>query len=61
MEIPLKYKYRVYKPAKRGGTGSNDSGKSTRKKQGKKTYVYGSRVMWMYDAYRGKTRMIAGD
>lgn len=47
MIVPLKYKYRCYKPVKKTHAVGDHNQKATKKKQGPKTYVPGSWVMVM--------------
>ena len=62
MIIPLKRKYRSFKPVKRTKHGVDVSGKSQKNKKSsgnKKSYEYGSRVMVLDE--RGKVRMVDGN
>jgi hypothetical protein len=57
MEIPLRRKYRVYKPTKKTRAAGDHQGVSKRRKLGPKTYVPRDHVMVMWPS--GKLRMLA--
>lgn len=61
MIVPLKYKYRCFKPVKKTGHNGDHNQKASKKKGGTKTYVYGSRVMLMADAVSGHVVMVDKD
>jgi hypothetical protein len=57
MEIPLRRKYRVYKPVKKTRAVGDHNGPAKRKKTGPKTYDPRSRVMVMLPP-NGRLRMM---
>lgn len=61
MEIPLKYKYRAWKFVKHTGHHGDHQGQNRHKVAGKKTYVYGSRVL-LVDMRNGRAPvMVSGE